>query len=429
MPDYNKPIDIVLSRLDRPKPSGPGRWQACCPAHDDRHPSLSISEAEGMPGTDDGTVGLKCHAGCDTEAVLRAIGLKYRDLFPQQSSPSQQRKSREDEDDGTFEAIPHVGSEKVEPGVYRAQYVEHWPRARVWMPPTGRHNGRHESKVNFVFRLEDGRDVMAFWNVDEVKSEQRNGGIRAREGRYVMRFLEQARELGDPRPRSPKPLRGHWFRVRVIDWGDKSRIAGVPELLGPGEALDYGATTGSQGHSSGSSWGSSSSSSSSHGHGHGHGQHRPAQPIAAQGPQREECQTLGSGADAGGVATSREGLVVRDTGNYGGDDEDDQPGIVGTDSGKGPASRRDTACESHQDDPRDPGRDGTGRDGPGETGPARRVPPKGASARAGKGSSASPAPDGRLKPTSPANGTGNSRPPLQSNAPTADDYRKAKQGE
>ena len=47
-------------------------WMACCPAHDDRSPSLSISSGK------DGKVLVRCHAGCDQRdliAVLQARGL------------------------------------------------------------------------------------------------------------------------------------------------------------------------------------------------------------------------------------------------------------------------------------------------------------------------------------------------------------------
>lgn len=71
------PIDVVLQRLDKVKAAGAGKWKACCPAHDDRDPSLSIRE------TDDGKVLLHCWAGCDTADVLAAIGLTVRDLFPE----------------------------------------------------------------------------------------------------------------------------------------------------------------------------------------------------------------------------------------------------------------------------------------------------------------------------------------------------------
>ena len=51
-------------------------WTARCPAHDDRSPSLSIREA------DDGKILLHCWSGCDPEAILTAIGLTWRDLYP-----------------------------------------------------------------------------------------------------------------------------------------------------------------------------------------------------------------------------------------------------------------------------------------------------------------------------------------------------------
>jgi hypothetical protein len=56
------------------------RWLALCPAHDDRSPSLSIRE------TGDGTVLVKCWAGCEAPDVLAAVGLELRDLFPPRPS-------------------------------------------------------------------------------------------------------------------------------------------------------------------------------------------------------------------------------------------------------------------------------------------------------------------------------------------------------
>ncbi|MDE2264100.1 MAG: hypothetical protein KGL45_16380 [Gammaproteobacteria bacterium] len=58
----------VLDRLDGVRQSGPGRWLARCPAHEDRSPSLSIREL------DDGRVLLHDFGGCDTQAVLDALG-------------------------------------------------------------------------------------------------------------------------------------------------------------------------------------------------------------------------------------------------------------------------------------------------------------------------------------------------------------------
>jgi putative DNA primase/helicase len=53
----------------------PNGWQAKCPSHEDKVASLSIHQEE------EGKVLLHCHAGCESETVLRAVGLKISDLF------------------------------------------------------------------------------------------------------------------------------------------------------------------------------------------------------------------------------------------------------------------------------------------------------------------------------------------------------------
>lgn len=55
---------------------GTGRWQAQCPAHEDRTPSMSISQNRA------GEIGIKCHAGCETGDILKQLGLKWGVLFP-----------------------------------------------------------------------------------------------------------------------------------------------------------------------------------------------------------------------------------------------------------------------------------------------------------------------------------------------------------
>lgn len=71
------PLDLVLSRLEKPREVAPGRWRACCPAHDGKNKSaLAISHGD----TD--AVLIHCFAGCDAEAVVRAMGLDMADLYP-----------------------------------------------------------------------------------------------------------------------------------------------------------------------------------------------------------------------------------------------------------------------------------------------------------------------------------------------------------
>ncbi len=74
-------LEKVLSRLDKVRQAGAGKWQACCPAHNDKTPSLGICEAA------DGKVLLYCWAGCSAIDITAAIGLELRDLFPGEHQP------------------------------------------------------------------------------------------------------------------------------------------------------------------------------------------------------------------------------------------------------------------------------------------------------------------------------------------------------
>ena len=76
-PDEHRQVAVatqqVLDRLQRLRPTTRG-WSACCPAHPDRTPSLSV--AEGETG-----VLVKCWAGCTVEEIADAMDLRVADLF------------------------------------------------------------------------------------------------------------------------------------------------------------------------------------------------------------------------------------------------------------------------------------------------------------------------------------------------------------
>ena len=67
----------LLARLVGVSRSGDG-WTARCPAHDDRHNSLSIHHR-------DGRWLLKCHAGCEWQEIIEALGLDATDLFDEET--------------------------------------------------------------------------------------------------------------------------------------------------------------------------------------------------------------------------------------------------------------------------------------------------------------------------------------------------------
>lgn len=76
-------VESLVTMLNG-KPQGKG-YIACCPAHNDKHPSLSISEVSGK-------ILLKCWTGCSVESIVSAIGIETKDLFPESSLTSVQRK-------------------------------------------------------------------------------------------------------------------------------------------------------------------------------------------------------------------------------------------------------------------------------------------------------------------------------------------------
>ena len=67
-------IDEFVIRLSDAKRHASG-WSARCPAHEDRVSSLMVREGR------DGGVVVKCHAGCDTGAVLDSLSLSFADLM------------------------------------------------------------------------------------------------------------------------------------------------------------------------------------------------------------------------------------------------------------------------------------------------------------------------------------------------------------
>ena len=64
----------LLSRLDGVRSRGTGKWSARCPGHNDKNPSLSISEGErGLL--------VKCWGGCMLDQITAPLGIEIKDLF------------------------------------------------------------------------------------------------------------------------------------------------------------------------------------------------------------------------------------------------------------------------------------------------------------------------------------------------------------
>lgn len=94
------PLDLVLSKLEHPRQDG-DQWKALCPSHQDRNPSLSIGTG------DDGRVLLHCFAGCQSDAIVAALGLRASDLFADDGDRSTTRAARPN---GNGSQTPKSGS-------------------------------------------------------------------------------------------------------------------------------------------------------------------------------------------------------------------------------------------------------------------------------------------------------------------------------
>ena len=79
-------VNNLLSKLDNVKPTGSGKWIACCSAHPDKSPSLAIKQ------TDDGKLLLHCFSGCQVSDIVAAVGLELSDLMPE--NPSYQKGTK-----------------------------------------------------------------------------------------------------------------------------------------------------------------------------------------------------------------------------------------------------------------------------------------------------------------------------------------------
>jgi len=68
-------LDEILPHLEKVKSTGKEKYKACCPVHNEKNPSMDMTEK-------DGKVLIHCHAcGANGLSVVRALGLPVGLLF------------------------------------------------------------------------------------------------------------------------------------------------------------------------------------------------------------------------------------------------------------------------------------------------------------------------------------------------------------
>jgi hypothetical protein len=187
----------ILAMLPGAKPSGNG-WIACCPAHQDSNPSLSISAG------DDGRTLLHCHAGCTAEAIVAALGLKLCDLMPLAGDKTLANPEKRE----VSSPSPLEKSRKVHPNYRRAA------KAALWTMGAER--------PSFFWRYQNaaGELVGMVLRCDQPDGSKEIRPIAAVDGGWVVGHMPE------PRPLFELPSLKDATQVIVCE-GEKAAEAGV----------------------------------------------------------------------------------------------------------------------------------------------------------------------------------------------------------
>jgi putative DNA primase/helicase len=184
----DSPLETVLSRLKGVCTSLHG-WVACCPAHSDREPSLSIGLG------DEGHILLKCFAGCSLESIVIAIGMTVGELFPNASTLSDsqskqvQRKSLDLVELAQEKRLPwkylfHLGVSEKRAGCLQIPYHmpdgplaprhrlrtalvakegSHWSKGQGDIVPYGLERLEEARKAGYLIIVEGESDCWTLW--------------------------------------------------------------------------------------------------------------------------------------------------------------------------------------------------------------------------------------------------------------------------
>lgn len=203
-------VSAFLSKFDKVKATG-GQHLVVCPGHPDKSPSLAVKEGS------DGSILLKCHAGCPTERILAAMGLDASALFePKDSAPKR--------------TIHAEYSYHDEDGKLLFQAIRYTPKGFSQRRPDG--NG-------WIYNLQGVRRVV--YRLPELLGQK---AILFVEGE---KDADAAWKLGIPATCNPMGA-GKWdqsYAHQILKQGAQ-RVAVIPDNDAPGAAHAVTVTAGLQ---------------------------------------------------------------------------------------------------------------------------------------------------------------------------------------
>ncbi len=169
-------VDLV-ARLSNARRSGKG-WSARCPAHKDKHSSLSVSHK-------DGKWLLQCHAGCDWQAVVEALGLKPEDLF---EGPNRRSEPSRHSADAEYQPNPGL---RLEEFATAKQLPQEFLREQGLSDTT--FNGR--SAVKIPYFAEDGTTLATRYRI-AMDGDRFRWKVGAKPHLFGLNHISDARQAG-----------------------------------------------------------------------------------------------------------------------------------------------------------------------------------------------------------------------------------------
>jgi len=221
-----------LSLLDHVRSVRDG-WVARCPAHDDKNPSLSVSER-------DGKILLCCHAGCPVESILEALGLSMRHLFADDNARGNGRPKLTISELASAKQLPveylrKFGLEETLDGVlipYRLADGSLAPRQRV--------RSHMEHVKGWCWWQGEKHDSVAPYGLNRLADARKAGYIVLEEGEsdyWTLRY-HGFPALGIPGAEMAKTLKGeHLHGVPKIFIMQEADAAGAAFLAGVNRRL------------------------------------------------------------------------------------------------------------------------------------------------------------------------------------------------
>ena len=134
-----------LSTLDKVRKHGKD-YMACCPAHPDKSPSLTIAERE------DGRILVHCFAGCSAEEVVNAVGMELKDLMPE--NVGFHRKSPDPRPFNPYDVLAAVRSDMTNALVY----CKDMQAGKVPSETESLHLAMIVGRITMAIQLAGGRD-------------------------------------------------------------------------------------------------------------------------------------------------------------------------------------------------------------------------------------------------------------------------------